>query len=92
MTDTPTQAQIDAAAKLAREERLERFGTIAVLIVSGVIMQAIGAPESIVGGAFGAAAALTKSNATRGAALWAGGAGAILGAMVGDLTPILGGA
>lgn len=45
------------------------------------------APESLVGGAMGAAAALVKSNTGRGATMLASGAGAIVGAVLGGWMP-----
>ena len=69
-------------AQSARDERLERIATIALLVIAGVVLQSIGAPESIVGGAFGAAAALVKTG-NHNVALAASGAGAIFGAILG---------
>ena len=89
MTDTtkptpppPTPTTLVLASQHARDERIERITTIALLVIAGVVLQAMGAPESIVGGAFGAAAALVKSS-NHNVALAASGAGAIFGAILG---------
>jgi hypothetical protein len=86
---TPSPEQLAAIAKIQRDERLERLGTILLLLVAGVVLQVLGAPESLVGGALGAAAALVKSNASRGATMLASGVGAILGAVLGGWMPVL---
>jgi len=72
-----------------REERRERL--IQILLMSGLALalQAMDAPEALVGGAVGAAAVLVKSNASRGATILASGAGAILGAVLGGWLPVL---
>ena len=87
MDKTPSPEQLDRIAKMARDERAERLITIALLLVAGVVLQVMGAPESLVGGAMGAAAALVKSNTGRGATMLASGAGAIVGAVLGGWMP-----
>lgn len=76
------------ATQAARDERLERIATIALLVIAGVVLQAMDAPESIVGGAFGAAAALVKSS-NHNVALAASGAGAVVGAILGGWMPMV---
>jgi hypothetical protein len=87
MDKTPSPEQLDRIAKMARDERAERLITIALLLVAGVVLQVMDAPESLVGGAMGAAAALVKSNTGRGATMLASGAGAIVGAVLGGWMP-----
>ena len=87
MDKTPSPEQLDRIAKMARDERAERLITIALLLVAGVVLQVMDAPESLVGGALGAAAALVKSNTGRGATMLASGAGAIVGAVLGGWMP-----
>ena len=87
MDKTPSPEQLDRIAKMARAERAERLITIALLLVAGVVLQVMDAPESLVGGAMGAAAALVKSNTGRGATMLASGAGAIVGAVLGGWMP-----
>lgn len=86
---TPSPEQLAALAKIQRDERIERIGTILLLLTAGVVLQVLQAPESLVGGALGAAAALVKSNASRGATMLASGAGAIVGAVLGGWMPEL---
>jgi hypothetical protein len=83
----PTPEQLAAIAKIQRDERIERIGTILVLVLAGLALQAMHAPESLVGGALGAAAALVKSNTSRSATMLASGAGAIVGAVLGGWMP-----
>ena len=87
MDKPPSPEQLDRIAKMARDERAERLITIALLLVAGVVLQVMDAPESLVGGAMGAAAALVKSNTGRGATMLASGAGAIVGAVLGGWMP-----
>jgi len=82
-----TAEQLATLAKLQRDERIERLSTIALLLVASVVLQVMDAPESLVGGAMGAAAVLVKSNTGRGATVLASGAGAIVGAVLGGWMP-----
>lgn len=82
------RAELDA--RRDRDERVERVATIAALILAAIGMQAMGAPESVVGGAIGAAVALAVPGGNRSRAMLASGAGAIIGAIAGGWMPGVG--
>jgi len=84
-----TPQEIEAIAEIERDERRERLITILLMSGLALALQAMHAPEALVGGAVGAAAVLVKSNASRGATLLASGAGAVLGAVLGGWLPVL---
>lgn len=77
----------DTETKAARDERLERFGTVVALLIAGGVLQAMHAPESVIGSVFGAAAALTAPGGGRGRVVAAAGTGALLGAVAGGWVP-----
>lgn len=70
-----------------KHERLERVATLVSLLVATVVLQILDAPESLVGGALGAAAALVVPGGSRTRSIVAAGAGAALGAMLGGWIP-----
>lgn len=75
------------AAKAQRDERIERFATIVTLLAFAGGLQALGAPESTVGGCIGAALGLVMPGGSRARALTTAGAGALLGAVVSGWVP-----
>lgn len=87
--DKTAEIAVKLHAQRERDERIERIATIVGLLTAGIILQAIGAPESLVGGAIGAAAALVRSNPTARATILASGAGAAMGALMGGWAPVL---
>lgn len=90
MNERPaTIEELQAAAALQQAEARERLITIVLMLSAGITLQAMHAPEALVGGALGAAAVLVKSNASRGATIAASGVGAVIGAIVGGWLPVL---
>lgn len=90
MNERPaTLDELQAAAALQKAEARERLITIVLMLSAGIALQAMAAPEALVGGALGAAAVLVKSNASRGTTILASGAGAVIGALLGGWLPVL---
>ena len=78
----------ELASKAARDERVERFATIVTLLAFAGGLQALGAPESTVGGCIGAALGLVMPGGSRARALATAGAGALLGAIASGWSPL----
>lgn len=85
---TPTElAQARADGADARE-RAERVGTISLLLVAAVVLQAMHAPEAVVGGAVSSAITLAMpGGGSRTRLLVGSGAGALAGALLGGWIP-----
>lgn len=66
---------------------IERVSTIFLLLSAAATLQALRAPEGVVGTAVGAAASLIVPGGSRPRALVGAGAGAILGALAGGWVP-----
>jgi hypothetical protein len=66
---------------------IERISTILLLLSAAVALQALHAPEGVIGTAVGAAASLIVPGGSRPRALVGAGAGAILGAIAGGWVP-----
>lgn len=66
---------------------IERVSTILLLLCAAVALQALDAPEGVIGTAVGAAASLIVPGGSRPRALVGAGAGAIIGAIAGGWVP-----